>query len=407
LKQEVAAEKKLKASCVEFDENFAKRSKVRSSEIQAVSETIAILTEDANREHLASTLNFLQVRAHAEASALLRKQRMLALKVLRRAADSQDLEADDLLNDWDGRLDDSDKPPPKSSKEVGGNRAKLSALAMSLRIDSFTKVKATIDKIVAELKKEQQAEVDFKAYCTKELRETERSTARKTNLKDDLSLKIDQLQSRTAKLQKDIDGAKQQMADISLEVKEATENREAEHAVSQKTIADQRATQEILKKALSKMQAFYGGQVSMTQVEPPQQYGDYKKNQGAAPVMAFLKQIISDAEALEQDAISGEKKAQADYEAFVNASNLVIADLSDGVNKKTETISKLQLQLSDAQSDHTTAADKIKSLSALMADLHSQCDFVLKNFDVRQKARLAEIEAVQEAKGILSGAKWS
>jgi len=37
-------------------------------------------------------------------------------------------------------------------------------------------------------------------------------------------------------------------------------------------------------------------------------------------------------------------------------------------------------------------------------DLHAQCDFVLKNFSIRQKARMQEVDAIQQAKSILSGA---
>jgi len=39
------------------------------------------------------------------------------------------------------------------------------------------------------------------------------------------------------------------------------------------------------------------------------------------------------------------------------------------------------------------------------ADLHKSCDFVLKNFDIRQAARDQEVEALRQAKAILSGAK--
>ncbi len=52
----------------------------------------------------------------------------------------------------------------------------------------------------------------------------------------------------------------------------------------------------------------------------------------------------------------------------------------------------------------TTSADLI-TLSQLNGQLHADCDFILKNFDVRQKARGEEIEAIKEAKAILSGAK--
>ena len=36
--------------------------------------------------------------------------------------------------------------------------------------------------------------------------------------------------------------------------------------------------------------------------------------------------------------------------------------------------------------------------------LHTSCDYVMKNFGIRQNARAEEVEALQQAKQILSGA---
>jgi len=44
-------------------------------------------------------------------------------------------------------------------------------------------------------------------------------------------------------------------------------------------------------------------------------------------------------------------------------------------------------------------------LNAVSGDLHKSCDFVLKNFEARQTARAAEVDSLNEAKAILSGAK--
>merc|ERR1719272_1178790 len=50
----------LKTKCANFDYEYQQRVKVRSEETEAVSQTIAILTEDDNSEALQAT-NFLQV----------------------------------------------------------------------------------------------------------------------------------------------------------------------------------------------------------------------------------------------------------------------------------------------------------------------------------------------------------
>jgi len=89
----------------------------------------------------------------------------------------------------------------------------------------------------------------------------------------------------------------------------------------------------------------------------------------------------------------------------VKDSNNLVAQLSDSVTEKTKSISGSKTEAEDANSDHIATLEELELLSQHKAELHGQCDFVLSNFDIRQKARLQEIEAIGEAKAILSGAK--
>merc|ERR1719415_344030 len=49
---------------------------------------------------------------------------------------------------------------------------------------------------------------------------------------------------------------------------------------------------------------------------------------------------------------------------------------------------------------------ELEQLSNYNAELHKNCDFVMKNFALRQTARDEEVEALRQAKAILSGAKF-
>merc|ERR1712008_123751 len=107
----------LKKKCSQSDEDFAKRMKSRNEEIQAVQETIAYLNTDAAFDNFEKTVNtafFLQT--HESQSAAGRAQRDRAAGILR---------------------------------AVGTPR--LAMLATTVQLDAFTKVKAAIDKMVAEL----------------------------------------------------------------------------------------------------------------------------------------------------------------------------------------------------------------------------------------------------------------
>jgi len=393
--------RKLKLTCNDLDAQWEKRSKTRAAETLAVTETITILTEDDNREQLVKSgaaMAFLQVSEHASARALRSK----VAQVLRQASQAPAFDAEDLLADWKGR---------RSHTLVGVSspRAQLSTLAVSVQLDSFTKVKEMMDKLVAELKKQQEEEVTFKAYCTKELNENEKATYDKNEEKEDLEAKIDQLDALLKKLAEEIAEAQTQTVQTETEIKSASEAREKENAEFQTVIADQRAMQEILKKALARLEDFYtkgkgkGGGVYLQQ-EPPVKFNSYKENAGSSPVMSLLEQIIGDSVTLETEAIAAETKAQSDYEAMVKDSNDIIADLAESITSKTKGAAAATMEKSESESEHLSAVGELDGLSAYEADLHGQCDFVLKNFDIRQKARLQEMEAIQAAKGILSGA---
>merc|ERR1712032_810 len=47
------------------------------------------------------------------------------------------------------------------------------------------------------------------------------------------------------------------------------------------------------------------------------------------------------------------------------------------------------------------------ALVAYIAQLHSQCDFLLKEHGNRKEARAAEVESIQKAKAVLNGASYS
>merc|ERR1719269_415933 len=103
-----------------------------------------------------------------------------------------------------------------------------------------------------------------------------------------------------------------------------------------------------------------------------------------------MEQIIRDTETLEAEAIKAETDAQKAYESYVK-------DTNKSIEEKTRSITEKTQEKADADADKVAAEE---------ADLHKSCDFTLKNFDIRQEARDQEVEALRQAKAILSGAKF-
>ena len=102
-----------------------------------------------------------------------------------------------------------------------------------------------------------------------------------------------------------------------------------------------------------------------------------------------------------------EQEAQSAYSNEVQETNASVTD-------KQKAIANLSQTKAQAEIDHTTASDaeaaavaELEKLAGQNAALHKSCDFVVKNFDLRQEARQQEMDAIEQAKAVLSGADFS
>merc|ERR1719443_302436 len=112
----------LRLTCQDLDKQWELRSKARAEEMMAVTETIAIVTDDDAREVMEKARSFLQEQVGAGAALRAR-----AAAALRRAAQQPDFDADDLLDEWHGRSTHHGEP-----NNVASPRTQLSALAVSV-----------------------------------------------------------------------------------------------------------------------------------------------------------------------------------------------------------------------------------------------------------------------------------
>jgi len=289
----------------------------------------------------------------------------------------------------------------------------LATLAVRVRLDAFTRVKKAIDDMVAQLLKEKEDEIKHKDFCVDEFNTNELQTEKKERSKQDLTAKIEDLDSTIEQLTKAIDTLKSEVAEMQVQMKRAGEDREKENKEFQTTVADQRATQKLLTAALNILKGFYSKKAAaLVQMQqpagppPPAGFEAYKKNAAAGGVMGMIQQIINDAKAMEAEVIRSEEDAQKAYEEFVKDTNGSIDAKSKDIVNKSETRAKAEGDRVEAKEDKEAVMLELEQLANYKAELHSSCDFVMKNFDIRQTARDEEIEALKQAKAILSGAKF-
>jgi len=372
----------LKEKCRMSDAEMEERTKARQAEIAAVGEAIAILTSDESRDLFSSTLGFVQVNAVLNENKKARREAVAMLKA--------------------------------AAKKSGSTQ--LLALAATAGLDAFTKVIAAIDEMIADLKQQIADDVEHKDYCTKELAENEKATMIAQDEKSDLEAHIEDLKSTIDTLTKDIKTKEAEIAEMQVQIKRASEDREMENKEFQQTVADQRATQQILKKALDRFKVVYGFVQTKAKAKqepgadappPPPGFSTYKKNEGAGGVLSMMEGIITDAKIMETEAIKAEQDSQSAYESFVKNTNDSIASAQKAIVNMSEDKAKAEESLTQAEQDYKATMAELEQLASYAADLHKSCDFTLKNFDIRQEAMAQEIEALGQAKAVLSGADFS
>lgn len=375
--------KNLKKTCAEADASFEVRKKTNLDEMKAFSEAIEILSDedakDASRRVFSSKSSFLQISSSSRSHVGLRRR---AARVLRRVA-------------------------------ATSGAAELAALASSTELDSFTKVKEAIAKMVATLNQQQADEVKKQDYCKKELQSNDMATMKAKDLEGNLEANVAALGATIKSLDEDIKAAKLAISAERVSLQEATINRKKENQEFQKALADQTLTIKVLEKGLDRLARYYDEegfiQISASGVRakqtPPVAVPKGKETKvGGEGAMSLIEKLIYDAREIMTESKHNEQEAQISYEEMVEDTNGTIKALSKSVTSKADTRVETHRDMTQKSIDLKATKKDIVKLAKYDEDLHKDCDYILRNFDVRQKARGEEIMALKQATSILDGA---
>merc|ERR1719162_2311124 len=354
------------------DSEWEERQKTRQLELEAVSKALAVLSSDDAHDLFTKTFN----------PSLLQTE--TAMHSDRRA------QASELLSTIAKKMENP----------------RLATLAVRVRLDAFTRVKKSIDDMVVQLIKEKADEIKHKDFCVDAFNKNEQQTEKKVREKQDVKAKMEDLMLTIKQLAEAIDKLKSEIAEDQVQLKRAGKDRQQENKEFQMTIADQRATQKLLTAAIKILQGFYAKKAALLQEKQPSGFESYKKNAAAPGVMSILQQIINDAKAMEAEATHSEESAQKTYEDFAKDTKSSVATKGKDIVNKSQNKAKAEANLVEAKEDKGAVMLELEQLGNANAELHQSCDYVMKNFVIRQTARDEEVEALKQAKAILSGAKF-
>merc|ERR1719390_587055 len=254
---------------------------------------------------------------------------------------------------------------------------------------------------MTELEQQQKDEVTHKRWCDGELRDNSVTTKEKEWEEEDLSKSINVLADTIETLDGDI---------AALEDAIAEEKRQVKHA-----------SVVILNKVLKRLQDVYApgaktekakallqrkAMVLFGAPEEPAGFGGEYKKQSSGGVLGLIEMTIADAERLQKETLAAEQVQQTDYEALVKDASAQIAADSEAITAKKGEKATAEVSKTEAEASYEGVTTDLANLASYKASRHLSCDFVVKNFDLRQKARSDEMAALEDAKAILSGADF-
>jgi len=258
---------------------------------------------------------------------------------------------------------------------------------------------------------------------------------------------------------------------LDKQVADATANRKAEHAEYEETMASDGAATELLGLAKNRMAKFYspklykpapkrelseeeritvnmGGTLAPTnapggiagtgvtaafaqyQAEATDENIGFlqvrsKKSSGAPPpppataaafkksgeesngVISMLDLLAADLAKEMQTMEVEEKESQKEYEELIAESAKKRANDSKSISDKEGVKVELQQNTLNMEKEHKDKLGESYAKVELIKSLHGECDWLVANFGARKEARAAEVENLQNAKAVLSGADYS
>jgi len=381
----------LAKNCATKEDEWAAVCKTRSEEILALADTIKILNDDDALEMFKKTLpgasaSFMQVEVSEEGL----RTRALAL------------------------LQES-----KAGKKSDRQRIDFIMLALRGKAKGFEKVLGMIDAMVALMKEEQVDDESKKEYCLKSLDHADDKKKGLERTEGKLETAIAEAKESISTLQGEIKALGEGIVALDKSVAEATEQRREENDDHKTLMVNNQAAKELLEFAKNRLNKFYNPklykppamfmQISMHKEAPgpaPAAPGAHKKQDGGG-VIAMIDTLVGELDTEMTESAGNEKNAQGDYEEMMGDSSAKRASDSKSAAEKSSALADAESLVVNKGEELTSTQKELMATHEYIGQLHGECDWILKFFDVRAEARTGEIDALGKAKAVLSGADFS
>jgi len=256
--------------------------------------------------------------------------------------------------------------------------------------DPFTKVKGLIQDMIETLEKEAEADATEKAFCDKELAETNAKKDAKTTEIKKLSTKIDQMTSRSEQLKGEVAELEAGLSALAKAQAEMDKIRLEEKDEYTKAKAEMEAGIKGVQLALKVLRDYYAKDKAHASDEG-----------GGGGVIGLLEVCESDFSKGLIEMTSTEEAAQAAYDKETKENEIEKVTKEQDIKYKTEEASGLDKATAEATSDKAGVQEELDAVLEYLKGIEDRCIAKPETYEERVARRDAELAGLKEALSIL------
>lgn len=426
----------LKSQCAEREKYRDERAKMRTDEIAAISEAIKILTEDDSLETFKKAI---------PSSALVQKPRvtydaLVQKKVQLRKAQEQKKTHGEALVQKKTQLRKAQKmqssliarQQPDMVNESATHAAKV--------------VHFMVGNMIETLHEDDVDDEHKLAYCTNETEVYEQLRTDKWAFHDQLSKEIEALKNEIAELEADIKALLESINAMDQSIHDATELRKKEHDEYQTSSHELSTAAKIIDKATKRLEQYYSPSAhkaaflstaavkphftsaaarrlaagfddaliqksdstshqkksSVDPIELPDTPTTYLKKESGG-VIGLMNEMKKDVLTDLREGETEENHAAKDYADVMKESKEIRDADVKTLHAKKEVKADTEEKLAQTQHQLDLTNEEIKQIELYLVSLHTECDFLVRNFEDRHEARVDEEAGLDSAESIVTG----
>jgi len=257
--------------------------------------------------------------------------------------------------------------------------------------DIFAKIKGLITDMVEKLEAEAEADATKKAYCDKELAETNTKKDDKTAEIEKLAAKIEQQTAQSAKLKEEIATLESELAALMREQAEMDKIRAEEKAQWEVNSAEMEKGLNGIKLALKVLNEYYA------KADKAHSSGD-----GASTgIIGLLEVCESDFSKGLTEMNAAEETAQNTYEQESKENEIEKVTKGQDVKYKTKEATGLDKSNAELTSDKENVEVELSAVNEYLKKIEDECIAKPETYEDRKARREAEIAGLKEALTVL------